>query len=138
MNRSVRSRRSFLQLVAGFALGATALAVSGGLLNADSLVQNFEGLGSFANLVENSRASLITVKVYYSMMAEYTQLDEEDFVLQGSATVRDLLRTVVVRHPSMAEMVQTMQVLVNGVAATQTSILHDADVVQFIPFSAGG
>lgn len=72
------------------------------------------------------------------MMAEYTQLDEEDFVLQGSATVRDLLRTVVVRHPSMAEMVQTMQVLVNGVAATQTSILHDADVVQFIPFSAGG
>jgi molybdopterin converting factor small subunit len=78
------------------------------------------------------------VKVYYSMMAQYTDLDEEDFVLQGPATVQELINTVLVRHPSMAGMIQTMLVLLDGVPAKPTSPLRDGDDVQFIPLSAGG
>jgi molybdopterin converting factor small subunit len=86
----------------------------------------------------DNRASLITVKVYYTMMAQYTNLSEEDFVLQSTANVKDLMSTCVVRHPSMAQMIGTMLVLLNGAPSKPSAALRDGDSVQFIPLSAGG
>jgi molybdopterin converting factor small subunit len=117
------------------------LLISNGLISTESIKQQVEALSGalvVPNFSANSRASLVTVKVYYSMMAQYTDLAEENFVLQGPATVQELVNTVVVRHPSMAGMMQTMMVLLNGVAAKPTASLKDGDVVQFIPLSAGG
>ena len=135
------SRRKFLQLAASIAIGASVLLVSDGLISPSSLRNNVEiATGSFAVQDEsgNTRASLITVKAYYSMMAQYTDLDEEEFVLQGPATLQQLVNTAVIRHPLMAQMTGSMLTLLNGVPATVNASLKDGDVIQFIPLSAGG
>jgi len=120
--------------------GASILLISEDLPNPRSLQQNVEALVGGLESVngQSGRASLITVKVYYSMMAEYTALDEEDFVLQSPATVQDLTKTVLVRHPSMAGMMGTMLTLLNGTAAKPSTPLTDGDIVQFISLAAGG
>jgi molybdopterin converting factor small subunit len=123
------------------AIGAGVLLVSDGLIYPSSFGKNVVNLaGSVVaqSDSENTRASLITVKVYYSMMAQYTDLDEEGFVLQGPATVQQLINTALIRHPSMAQMTGSMMVLLNGVPANASALLRDGDVVQFIPLSAGG
>jgi molybdopterin converting factor small subunit len=122
-------------------IGACLLLISDGVFNVNLLKKSVQdGLGAVAVTEEqtNTRASLITVKVYYSMMAQYTDRDEEDFVLQSPSTLQELINTVVIRHPSIAQMVQTMLILIDGVAAKSTASLRDGDVVQFIPLSAGG
>jgi molybdopterin converting factor small subunit len=72
------------------------------------------------------------------MMAQYTDLTEETFVIQEPADLQDLMNTVVSRHPSMAQMMQMMLMLLNGVPARPKSLLNHGDVIQFIPLSAGG
>ena len=121
----MESRRSFLRWVTGLALGGVVLLIGGNLAEGTSVVQK-------------TRASLITVKVYYSMMAQFTDLSEERFVIQSPAVLQDLMNTVVVRHPSMAEMIQLMLTLLNGIPAKPSASLKDGDVIQFIPLSAGG
>jgi molybdopterin converting factor small subunit len=122
------------------AAGASILLITEGLLNSGSLPQNVETLVGRLDPAnsQSGRASLITVKVYYSMMADYTSLGEEDFVLQSPATIHDLVKTVLVRHPSLAGMMGTMLTLLNGTAAKPTAPLNDGGVVQFIPLAAGG
>jgi molybdopterin converting factor small subunit len=137
----MNSRRSFLRLVGSAAVATGILLISNGVISTESIKKQVEALSGdpvVPNFSANSRASLVSVKVYYSMMAQYTDLDEEDFVLQGPATVQELINTVLVRHPSMAGMIQTMLVLLDGVPAKPTSPLRDGDDVQFIPLSAGG
>ena len=121
----MESRRSFLRWVTGLALGGVVLLIGGNLAEGTSVVQK-------------TRASLITVKVYYSMMAQFTDLSEERFVIQSPAVLQDLMNTVVVRHPSMAEMIQLMLTLLNGIPAKPSAALKDGDVIQFISLSAGG
>jgi molybdopterin converting factor small subunit len=111
--------------VTGLAIGGAILLIGGNLTEGTSVVQE-------------TRASLITVKVYYSMMTQYTDLTEEYFVIQSPAVLQDLMNTVVVRHPSMAQMIQLMLTLLNGVPAKPSASLKDRDVIQFIPLSAGG
>jgi molybdopterin converting factor small subunit len=72
------------------------------------------------------------------MMAEYTNLEEEDFVLQAPAEIQSLINTVVVRHPSMATMMPAMLILLNGIPSKPIVALTNGDVVQFIPMAAGG
>jgi len=72
------------------------------------------------------------------MMAQYTDLTEEYFVIQSPAVLQDLMNTVIVRHPSMAQMMQLMLTLLNGIPAKPNAPLKDGDVIQFIPMSAGG
>ncbi len=121
----MESRRSFLRWVTGLAIGGAILLIGGDLAEGTSVAQK-------------TRASLITVKVYYSMMAQYTELTEEYFVIQGPAVLQDLMNTVVVRHPSMAQMMQLMLPLLNGIPAKPNASLKDGDVIQFIALSAGG
>ena len=137
----MESRRKVLRLAGSVVVGASVLLISRGLLGAQLLKNGADDIA--ASLVvpgdgTNSRASLITVKAYYTMMAQYTDLNEEDFVLQSPATLQDLMNTCVVRHPSMAQMMGTMLILLNGVPSTPSTPLKDGDTVQFIPFTAGG
>lgn len=85
-----------------------------------------------------SRDSLISVRVYYSMMAAYANLGDELFVLQSPASLQRLLDTVIVRHPSLNNMMQMMMTLVNGIPSKSSRLLKDGDEVQFIPLTAGG
>jgi len=140
LKHATRSRRDFLRLAA-LGIGATFLVVSGGFLDSSSIKDSIEDLTGSAvapNDSGNSRASLITVRVYYSMMAQYIDLDEEDFVLQSPATLRTLIDTCVLRHPSVAQMVGTMFILLDGAPSRPSAALRDGDTVQFIPMVAGG
>ena len=137
---ALESRRSFLRRATSLGIGAVILLIGGGLAETNSIVQKAQHAGSsiWTNDPTNTRASLITVRVYYSMMVQYTDLTEEYFVIQSPAVLQDLMNTVLVRHPSMAQMMQMMLTLLNGNPATPNAPLKDGDVVQFIPLSAGG
>ena len=120
-------------------VGAGVILISDEFTKATSLTQIAGNFGaSSTNGLTESRASLVTVTVYYSMMAQYTSADEEYFVLQSPATLQDLMNTVLVRHPSMKQMMQMMLILLDGVPAKPTASLKEGDRVQFIPLSAGG
>ena len=137
----MKSRRTFLRCAFSIAVGAGVLLISDGLTKAAPLTQIAGNLGTFSssrNGSTESRASLVTVTVYYSMMAHYASATEEYFVLQSPATLQDLMNTVLVRHPSMTQMMQMMLILLDGVPAKLTASLKDEDRVQFIPLSAGG
>jgi molybdopterin converting factor small subunit len=88
--------------------------------------------------ITGSKDSLISVKVYYLMMAQYVNQSEEDFVLQTPATLQTLIDTCIVRHPSMAQMVTTMLILLNGVPSKPGVPLRDTDTIQLVPLYAGG
>jgi molybdopterin converting factor small subunit len=137
----MKSRRAFLRSAFSIAVGAGVLLISGGLTKAAPLTQIAGNLGTFSSSTKGStesRSSLVTVTAYYSMMAQYTSANEENFVLQSPATLQDLMNTVQVRHPSMKQMMQMMLILLDGVPAKPTASLKDGDRVQFIPLSAGG
>jgi len=137
---ATRSRRSFLRL-AVIGIGAAFLVVAGAPFDSSSIKKGIDDLAGseFAlNDSGNSRASLITVRVYYSMMAQYVALDEEEYVLQTPATLQTLIDTCTVRHPLVAQMEGTMLILLDGVPSKPISTLRDGDTVQFIPMVTGG
>jgi len=137
----MRSRRNFLRLAATTAVGLGIFLASDDLINTESLKKNTQNLwGSLvgSGVVTESRASLITVKVYYSMMAQYIDLSEEEFILQSPATIQTLIDTCILRHPSIAQMMGTMIILLDGVPSRPGASLRDGDTIQFIPLSAGG
>ena len=122
-------------------VGASVLLLSDRLVDAQIFKNASESLVDSINLPTdgaNGRAPLITVRVFYTMMAQYTDLNEEDFVLQSPAVVQDLLNTCIVRHPSMAEMTSAMLILLNGVPSTPSEPLRNGDTAQLIPLTAGG
>ncbi|MGA3108150.1 MAG: MoaD/ThiS family protein [Candidatus Bathyarchaeia archaeon] len=137
---SIESRRSFLRRAACLAIGAGILLVVGDQIGVLSVPHDGHYLETSitTNDPANTRAQLITVKVYYSMMAQYTDLTEEFFVIQRPTVLQDLMNSVAVRHPSMAQMMQMMLTLVDGVPAKSSASLNDGDVIQLIPLSAGG
>ena len=143
MRVEMSSRRSFLRLAASFAVGAGILLISStvSVISPERIMKVTEDLTSSpvpSNDAANTRVSLITVKVYYSMMAQYTDLSEENFVLQTPAIVQDLINTAVIRHSSMAQMVYSMLILLDGVPSKPSALLRDGDTIQFVPLSAGG
>jgi len=135
---AIRTRRGFLKLAGSIAVGASVLLLSDGLLTTGSLWEDVTSISAAANGQADNVASLITVKVYYSMMTQYIESSEEEFVLQSPATIQNLIATCIVRHPSVAQMIGTMMILLNGVPSKPSSSLSDGDTVQFIPLSGGG
>ena len=135
----MESRRTFLRRAACLTIGAGILLAGGDLIGVLSAPHDdhYSGTSTATNDPSNTRAQLMTVKVYYSMMAQYTDLTEEDFVIQRPAVVQDLLNCVVVRHPSMAQMLTMMLTLIDGVPAKPSASLKDGDVIQLISLSAG-
>jgi molybdopterin converting factor small subunit len=136
----MESRRAFLRRATCLTIGAGILLVGGDLTGVLSVPHDVHYLGTSitSNDPANTRAQLITVKVYYSMMAQYTDLTEEAFVLQKPAVLQDLMNSVAVRHPNMTQMMPMMLTLVDGVPAKPSASLKDGDVIQLIPLSAGG
>ena len=137
----MKSRRDFLRLTGSIAVGLGILLVSDGVVGARFLKIGAESLAApfvAPNGAANSAASIITVKVCYTMMAQYIDVDEEDFVLQSPATVQTLIDTCILRHPSVAQMSGTMFILLDGAPSEPSAILRDGDSVQFIPLIAGG
>jgi len=136
----LKSRRAFLRLAGSIAVGVGVLLISDGLVDTHLLRDGEEDSAGSSGLLIGaySRASLINVKVYYTMMAQYTDLSEEEFVLQSPALLQDLMNTCVVRHPEMAQMMGTMLFLINGISSKPSAVLRDGDIVQFIPLSVGG
>jgi len=134
----MKTRRQFLRRAIMAAAGTGVLLVAGDLAKA-SLIQDVSTTGSAVPYESpNSQASLIAVKVDYSLMAQLSGETEEDFVLQSPATLQDLIDTVIVRHPSLATMMPLMLILLDGIPAKPTAQLKDGDNVQFIPLAAGG
>lgn len=72
------------------------------------------------------------------LMAQYTNIRDEKFVVQSPAILQGVLNTITVRHPSMAQMLLTMLILLNGVPVKPNAPLRDGDDIQLIPLSAGG
>jgi molybdopterin converting factor small subunit len=137
----LKSRRGFLRLAGSIAVGVGVLLISDGLVGTQLIRNGAEHLEAslvVSNDAANSKASLITVKAYYTLMAQYTPLSEEDFVLQSPATLQDLINTCLVRHPSMTQMMGTMLILLDGAPSKPSAALRDGDTVQFIPLTAGG
>jgi molybdopterin converting factor small subunit len=74
-------------------------------------------------------------------MARYFDTDEEYFVLQSPALLRNLLTNVAQKHPAVSQMIgdhPTMLILVNGVPSQPSVTLKDGDQVDFIPLFDGG
>ena len=135
------SRRNFLRLAASTAVGLGIFLASNGLISTEFLNKNTSVLAGSpigSGIATESRASLITVEVYYSMMTQYINSSEEEFVLQSPATVQTLIDTCILRHPSVAQMMGTMMILLDGVPSQPTASLRDRDTIQFIPLVAGG
>lgn len=134
------SKRNFLRRAAATALGAGILLVGLDLTGNLGLAQEVGSVGPSkpTDNRPNMRAQLITVTVFYSMMAQITDLSQEFFVLQSPASLKDLINTILIRHPGMVQMMQTMLTLLNGVPAKPSASLNDRDVVQLIPLSSGG
>jgi len=121
--------------------GAGALLISGELMGTELLQRNTGGPASprvDSSVVTYGEDSLIAVKAYYTLMAQYIDVDEEDFVLQSPATLQTLIDTCILRHPSVAQMGGTMFILLDGVPSRSNAALKDGDTVQFIPMVAGG
>ncbi len=133
----LQSRRAFLGLILTVGAG---LLVADGVIQLDPLMKNTASASStnMKGQVATPEDQLFTVRVYYSMIEQYTDLSDEYFILQSPATLRNLIDTVVIRHPSMAQMVETMMILLNGVPAKPSAALKDGDEVQFIPLATGG
>ena len=102
----------------------------------------FFGIGAGILLFASSAGfSLVKVKVVYNLMARYFDTDEEYFVLQSPALLRDLLNDITQKHLSLSPMIgdhPTMLILVNGVPSQPTVTLKDGDQVDFIPLFDGG
>ncbi len=136
----MESRRKFLRRAAATALGAGVLLAGLDLTGTFAASHEVRSVGASITTGEqpNTRAQLITVTVFYSMLTQFTSLSQEVFVLQSPASLKDLIKTIAIRHPSMAQMMQMMLTLVNGVPTKPNASLEGGDVVQLIPLSAGG
>ena len=137
----VVSRRDFLRLFGSIAFGLAMIIFSNALIGTEPVKKNTNGLADSllnSNNTENSWSSLITVKVYYSLMAQYVNVSEENAALQSPATLQDLVATCMLRHPAIGQMAATMMILLDGEPSKPSASLQDGDTVQFIPLSAGG
>lgn len=135
------SRRGFLRLTGSLVAGAGILILTNGLAGTELLTKGAQSVGipiSASADAANSRASLVSVRVYYMMMAQYTNMSEEEFVLESPATIQDLISTCILRHPWFSQMTGAMLMLLDGVPSEPRALLKDGDTVQFIPGIAGG
>jgi molybdopterin converting factor small subunit len=115
-------RRSFLRWAIG------GLIAGGAALTAANFLEYLE------------RPQLVTVKTIYFQMQQFTNVTEEYFDLPNPSSIRNLLTTIVQRHPALSpQMMATMFILVNDSPTSgQDTNLKDGDIIDFIPVVAGG
>lgn len=81
----------------------------------------------------------IKVKVaYFAQAREFAGTKEDEFVLNGPADVKQLLREVISAHPKLQAIIETTSTLLNGRVVPKNIELNDGDRVAFLPPVAGG
>jgi molybdopterin converting factor small subunit len=73
-------------------------------------------------------------------MQQFVNVTDESFQLPNSSSLRDLLNSIVQRHPSLSpQMMASMLILVNDSPIAGLDVtLNDGDVIDFVPLVAGG
>jgi len=145
------SRRGFFKWVAVVAVGAGVA-----LLGAETLRSSEPGVAITTTAASSNSTpmlsspgfdldaddSTIKVKVMYFQMLQYVDTKVEYFVLQSPAQLGTLLSAVTVKHPSLAPVMSSMIILVDGVATVNSAPigtpLKNGDEVVIIPSIAGG
>ena len=82
-----------------------------------------------------------TVKVtvaYFARARECAGTSEEILELTGPASLEQLFSRVTTIHPSLANIKQTLRLLVNGIMVPEKTKLNDGDRVALVPPVAGG
>ena len=82
-----------------------------------------------------------TVKVtvaYFARARECAETSEEILELTSPASLEQLFSRVMTIHPSLANIKQTLRLLVNGIIVPEKTRLNDGDRVAFVPPVAGG
>ncbi|HUO41335.1 MAG TPA: MoaD/ThiS family protein [Methylomirabilota bacterium] len=140
----MESRRGFLRWLVYSTIGAGLFLAAGSLTELVSAgVSEQHSEKTFrstvlVNAISNSDRSFISIKVVYTQMAQYINASDEYFALQDPATVRDLLGSVVQRHPILSSMMGSMWIMINGAPSRLGDFLKDGDEVDFLPLMTGG
>ena len=138
----METRRHFLKCALFSAIGLILAAEGVTRFNSTSRAEESSGTISPQSFLTGGMVSpsvsFLSVKVVYLQMAQYVELRDEYFVLQSTVTLKDLLVDVAKRHPSLATMMTSMWILVNGTPARSTTPLKDGDEVDLVPLVAGG
>jgi molybdopterin synthase catalytic subunit len=75
---------------------------------------------------------------YFARARECVGTAEEKFELTEPATLQQLFSRVLTTHPSLAEIKQTLRLLLNGKYVPEETELMDGDRVAILPPVGGG
>lgn len=124
----LKSRRGFLSWLAFSLFGALA---------AGSVFVGSDILSKMTDVA----VPLLRVKVVYNLMARYLNESEEYFAFRSPAYLRDLMREIAAKHPSLSMMVgpqPTMVFLVDGTPSQPSTMLRDGGQIDLMPLFDGG
>ena len=76
--------------------------------------------------------------LYFAATRDLVGIDDEQVVLEGSATVAGLSEHLQQRHPALRDRLSAVRFAVNEQFAQPALELCDGDVVALIPPTAGG
>jgi molybdopterin synthase catalytic subunit len=76
--------------------------------------------------------------LYFAVLRERIQLDQETVELAAGATVREVRAAIAARHPSVAALLPGVQLAVNRVVVGDSQEIADGDELALLPPVAGG
>ncbi|HUK49437.1 MAG TPA: MoaD/ThiS family protein [Terriglobales bacterium] len=76
--------------------------------------------------------------VYMGQAREVAKTKEEEVVLTSPAKVQHAIANVVVTHPKLAELMETIKLLTNGKWTTADADLKNGDRLTLLPPVGGG
>jgi len=76
--------------------------------------------------------------VYLGQAREVAGTKEEELVLETPARIDQAVSKAVTAHPKLAELTQTLKLLINGQWATEEAELKDGDRLTLLPPVGGG
>src|SRR5579863_134097 len=76
--------------------------------------------------------------LYFAVLRERTRLDQETVELSAGASVGDARAAIAARHPSVAALMELVQIAVNRTVAPNSRTLGEGDELALLPPVAGG
>jgi molybdopterin converting factor small subunit len=83
-------------------------------------------------------STLKVALVYLGQAREVAGTKEEELVLPAPAIIEQAISEAVATHPKLAELKETIKLLINGQWATPSAELKDGDRVTLLPPVGGG